>query len=105
MGRSTDTNGHFQELFTAVIFTAWIFYGLSVFAVIVLRLKEPNLERPYRCPLYLIPSLLFVLATIWIVLNTIVTDFKHAISGLALIVLGVPLYFLFCRHPWEHQPG
>ena len=87
--------GTFQELFTAVIFTAWIFYGLSVLGVIVLRLREPNLERPYKCPMYPIPPLLFVGATAWIVGNTIITDFKHALSGLVLIALGIPLYFLF----------
>jgi len=87
--------GTFQELFTAVIFTAWIFYGLSVAGVIVLRVKEPKLERPYTCPLYPIPPLVFVLATLWIVTNTLLTDPKHALSGLALIAAGVPLYFLF----------
>jgi APA family basic amino acid/polyamine antiporter len=87
--------GTFQELFTAVIFTAWIFYGLSVLGVIVLRVKEPELERPYRCPMYPIAPLLFVFATIWIVGNTIATDFKHAMSGLALIALSLPLYYLF----------
>jgi APA family basic amino acid/polyamine antiporter len=87
--------GTFQELFTAVIFTAWIFYGLSVFAVIVLRRKEPGRQLPYSCPLYPIPPLLFVAATFWIVLNTIMIDFRHALSGLVLIALGVPLYALF----------
>jgi len=87
--------GTFQELFTAVIFTAWIFYGLSVLGVIVLRYREPDLKRPYKCPLYPLPPSIFVLATLWIVLNTIVADFKHAIAGLALMSLGIPLYLLF----------
>ena len=102
-GAALTLMGTFQELFTAVIFTAWIFYGLSVLAVIVLRLREPNLERPYRCPLYPIPPVLFVLATLWIVLNTVATDFKHAISGLALIGLGIPLYLLF--RAFHRKPG
>jgi APA family basic amino acid/polyamine antiporter len=87
--------GTFQELFTAVIFTAWIFYGLSVFAVIVLRVREPQLPRPYRCPWYPVAPLLFVCATLGIVANTIVSDFKHALSGLVLLALSVPLYWLF----------
>lgn len=87
--------GTFQELFTAVIFTAWIFYGLSVLGVIVLRVKEPDLDRPYKCPLYPLPPVLFVLATAWIVINTINADFKHALAGLGLMALGVPLYILF----------
>jgi APA family basic amino acid/polyamine antiporter len=87
--------GTFQELFTAVIFTAWIFYGLSVLAVIVLRVREPQLPRPYRCPWYPIAPLLFVCATLWIVGNTIISDFKHALSGLVLLALSAPLYWLF----------
>ena len=87
--------GTFQELFTAVIFTAWIFYGLSVLGVIVLRIREPQLARPYKCPWYPFAPLLFVLATLWIVGNTIITDFKHALYGIALMAFGVPLYFLF----------
>ena len=87
--------GTFQELFTAVIFTAWIFHGLSVFAVIVLRVREPQLPRPYRCPWYPVAPLLFVCATLGIVGNTIVSDFKHALSGLVLLALSIPLYWLF----------
>jgi basic amino acid/polyamine antiporter, APA family len=94
-GAALTLMGTFQELFTAVIFTAWIFYGLSVFGVIVLRRKEPKLERPYLCPWYPVPPLLFVCVTIWIVLNTVATDFRHAILGLALIAAGVPLYVFF----------
>lgn len=87
--------GTFQELFTAVIFTAWIFYGLSVLGVVVLRIREPHLARPYKCPGYPFAPLLFVIATLWIVGNTIVTDFRHALYGLALLALGLPLYLLF----------
>ncbi|MDT8067024.1 MAG: amino acid permease [Terriglobia bacterium] len=87
--------GTFQELFTAVIFTAWIFYGLSVLAVIVLRVREPQLPRPYRCPWYPIAPSLFVCATLWIVGNTIISDFKHALSGLILLALSIPLYWFF----------
>lgn len=87
--------GTFQELFTAVIFTAWIFYGLSVLAVIVLRVREPQLPRPYRCPWYPVAPLLFVCATLWIVGNTIISDFRHALSGLVLLALSMPLYWLF----------
>jgi APA family basic amino acid/polyamine antiporter len=82
--------GTFQELFTAVIFTAWIFYGLAVLGVVLLRFKEPDLPRPYTCPWYPIPPVLFVVATLGIVLNTVVTDWKHALMSLALIAVGQP---------------
>jgi len=97
--------GTFQELFTAVIFTAWIFYGLAVFGVVVLRVKEPSRERPYLCPCYPVPPVLFVGATIWIVVNTVFTDPKRALLGLGLIALGVPLYVFFRagHRRWSHE--
>jgi len=96
--------GTFQDLFTAVIFTAWIFYGLAVLGVIVLRIKEPRLPRPYSCPWYPVPPVLFVVATTWIVLNTIVTDWKRALSGLILMAVGLPLYALFRSKNRTKQP-
>jgi hypothetical protein len=41
-------SGSYQQIFTDVIFTAWIFYGLAVAAVLVLRHTQPQLERPFR---------------------------------------------------------
>jgi len=35
-------------LFSYVIFAAWIFYGLAVLGVVVLRQKAPDLPRPYK---------------------------------------------------------
>ena len=43
-------SGSYERLFTDVIFTAWIFYGLAVGAVLVLRHTEPELKRPFLCP-------------------------------------------------------
>ena len=54
--------GTFKQLFTYVIFGEWIFFGLTVAAVIVLRKKRPDLERPYKTWGYPVTPILFVLA-------------------------------------------
>lgn len=86
--------GTFQELFTFVVFTAWIFYGLSVLAVIVLRRRQPNLDRPYRVPFYPAIPILFVLAALFITVITIVNGPLHALYGVSLILIGLPIYWL-----------
>jgi len=85
--------GSFQELFTLVVFTAWIFYGLSVFAVIVLRRRRPDLDRPYRVPFYPAIPILFVLAAIFITIITVVNGPLHALYGIILILIGLPIYW------------
>jgi APA family basic amino acid/polyamine antiporter len=87
--------GTFQQLFTYVIFTAWIFYGLTVAAVIVLRWREPKQPRPFLCPGYPVVPGAFALAALGIFLSTIVADGKHAAIGIALVLAGLPLYLFF----------
>jgi APA family basic amino acid/polyamine antiporter len=87
--------GSFQQLFTSYVFTAWIFYGLAVAGVIVLRRREPDLPRPYLCPLYPVTPLFFLLATTGVVVSSFVADFERALLGIGMILVGVPLYFVF----------
>lgn len=87
--------GTFQELFTSYVFTAWIFYGLTVGAVLVLRRREPDLPRPYRCPWYPVAPLFFLVATLGIVGSAFVTSFRQAMAGIGMILVGLPLYLLF----------
>jgi APA family basic amino acid/polyamine antiporter len=89
--------GTFQELFTYVIFTAWIFYGLTVAGVIVLRRKQPALERPFRVPAFPWLPAFFCLAAFGITVSTIVADPHHALLGIAVILAGLPVYALFRR--------
>lgn len=87
--------GTFQQLFTSYVFTSWIFYGLAVAGVVILRRREPELPRPYLCPLYPLTPVFFVIATAGIVLSSFVADFRQALVGIGLIAVGIPLYFVF----------
>lgn len=87
--------GSFQQLFTYVIFTAWIFYGLTVAAVIVLRLRRPDLPREFRVPGFPWPPILFILAAIGISVSSFIAEPLHACIGIGMILAGVPLYLVF----------
>ena len=89
--------GTFQQLFTYVVFTAWIFYGLAVAGVIVLRWKYPERERNYRTPGYPVLPVLFVLAAVAIVASTVASAPAHAALGVGAILFGLPFYLIF-RH-------
>ena len=97
--------GTFQQLFTSFVFTSWIFYGLAVAAVIVLRRREPALPRPYLCPWYPVTPIFFLLATAGIVVSTFVASFWPALLGVGLIFAGVPLHFAFQRFERRSAPA
>lgn len=84
--------GTFQQLFTYVIFGEWIFFGLTVAAVIVLRRKRPDLERPYKTWGYPVTPMIFVLAAVYVAVGSLLSSFRNAMFGLLIICLGIPAY-------------
>lgn len=93
-------SGTFEQLATYVVFGQWIFFGLTVGSVIVLRRRRPGMPRPYRTWGYPVTPLVFIAAALYISLNTLVTQPMNALAGLLIIGSGVPAY-LFWRRPHD----
>ena len=91
--------GTFEQLFTYVVFGQWIFFGLTVAAVFILRRKRPDLPRPYRTLAYPLAPALFILAALAISLNTLVNEFWNAMAGVFIIALGLPAYLYWRKRP------
>jgi len=89
--------GGFESLLNWVIFTHWIFYAATVAAVIVLRYKQPELERPFRVPFYPWLPLFFVIAAAAMIVNTMIEDWQHSLIGIGIVFTGLPVYFYFRR--------
>jgi len=90
-------SGSYEVLFSYVIFTAWIFYGLTVLAVIVLRHKAPDLARPYKMWGYPVTPLAFAGIAFWFVINTIITTPGSSLIGLSIVAAGIPVYYFWRR--------
>jgi APA family basic amino acid/polyamine antiporter len=88
-------SGTFEQLFSYVIFGFWIFMGLTVAGVIVLRRRRPDLPRPYKTWGYPVTPLLFILSSVFLTVNSLIQTFWNSAIGLALILLGIPVYFVW----------
>ncbi len=89
--------GSYDKLTDWAIFALWLFYGLNGAAVIVLRRKLPNLERPYRVWGYPVVPVIFVGVTAWLLINTLITSPLQTFAGIALMLVGLPLSWYFER--------
>ena len=89
--------GTYGQLLDYVIFAALIFYALTTIGLFILRSKNPDAERPYRAIGYpVLPALYIVLAsTIAVVLLISDKTRAQALSGLVLVAIGVPVFFLW----------
>lgn len=90
-------SGSYQQLYTYVIFTAWIFFAACVFGVVVLRRRLPQRHRPYRVWGYPVLPVAFSIAALAVVGNTLVREPRESILGLLLILAGIPIYFIWTR--------
>jgi APA family basic amino acid/polyamine antiporter len=89
--------GTYSQLLDYVIFAALLFYALTTIGLFVLRVRRPDAERPYRAVGYpFLPALYIALASaVSIVLLIADKTRAQALIGLALVCLGVPVYFLW----------
>lgn len=85
----------YNDLLTYVISAALIFYILAIAAVFVLRVKQPDAERPYKAFGYpIIPALYCVGAAIILVV-LFVYQTTATWPGLLIVLTGVPVYFIW----------
>lgn len=89
--------GTYGQLLDYVIFAALIFYALTTVGLFRLRKLRPDAERPYRALGYpFLPALYIILATAIAVILLIADKTRaQALSGLVIVLLGVPVYFLW----------
>lgn len=86
-------SGKYEDLFNLVIFASWIMYGMTAAAVIVLRIKRPDLPRPYKTLGYPLVPLLFVAGASILIVTTAINRPVDSIKGILLIILGIPFYY------------
>lgn len=90
-------SGRYEQLFTYVIFSTWILYGMATASVIVLRRKRPDLPRPYRTLGYPFIPVLFVLVAVALLASTLRSSPRESLMGIGIIVAGLPFYFHWKR--------
>ena len=90
-------SGQYRELYTLVIFPSWILYGMAAASAIVLRIRRPDLARPYRTWGYPVVPAVFVLVTVALLYSTYQESPRESGMGLFLILSGLPFYAWFRR--------
>jgi amino acid transporter len=85
----------FAELAGKFVLGSWPFYALAVAAAFVLRRRRPGLPRPYLCWGYPIVPALFIAVSIGMTLNALWTDPVNTSLTFAVILAGVPAYFIW----------
>jgi APA family basic amino acid/polyamine antiporter len=88
--------GTYRALFTRVVYTEWIFFGLMAIGLFLLR-SRPDLESRYRVWGYPFVPAVFAASAFAIVANQIISDPLESLVGLGFVFLGVPVFLIWAR--------
>src|SRR5450755_3860737 len=87
----------YSDLLDYVVFSVLIFYALSIAGIFVLRVKRPNVERPYRAFGYPFVPVLYIVAALAILFVLLLYRTQTAWPGLVIVLCGVPVYLVWSR--------
>jgi APA family basic amino acid/polyamine antiporter len=90
-------SGRYEQLYTCFIFMMTVTYALTVGAVFILRRKQPDRPRHYRCAGYPWLPAIYIVVAIAFVISTLLSRPGESIIGLVMACLGIPLYFYWRR--------
>ena len=90
--------GTFDAVLIYTQFSLLLCSFLTVLGLIVLRAREPGLERPYKVWLYPITPLLFLIITLWMMIFVVLGKPTESLLGLITAIAGLIIFF-FSREP------
>ncbi len=92
-------SGSYGQLLDYIIFAVLVFYILTIIGLFVLRRTRPDAERPYKAIGYpVLPAIYIVMA---LFIDVVLLRYKpqYTWPGLIIVLLGIPVYYLWSRNP------
>jgi len=91
-------SGTYGNLLDFVIFAVLIFFTLTILAIFILRVKRPDIPRPYKAFGYPVIPSLYILTTITIMVILLIYKPNYTFPGLLIVILGIPVFFLWKKY-------
>jgi APA family basic amino acid/polyamine antiporter len=89
-------SGTYRDLFTLVVYTEWIFFALMAASLYFLR-QRSDYRPAYRLKGYAALCFVFVVSSAFIVVQHLVSQPRRGLIGLAIVLAGLPVYWLWTR--------
>ena len=91
-------SGTYGNLLDYVIFAVLIFFTLTILAIFILRVKRPDIHRPYKAFGYPVIPSIYIMATVTIMIILLIYKPDYTFPGLGIVVLGIPVFYLWKRN-------
>lgn len=88
-------SGKYGDLLDMISFVVVIFYVLTILGIYILRVKNPDAERPYKAFGYPFLPALYILMGISFCILLIIYKPNFTWPGLIIVLTGVPIYYMW----------
>lgn len=87
-------SGTYSQLLDYVVFAVLIFYVLTILGIIILRIKKPLAERPYKAIGYPVLPAIYIVTALFIMGILLVYKPNFTWPGLIIVIVGIPVYYI-----------
>ena len=98
-------SGSYGQLLDYIVFAVLVFYILTIGGLFVLRRTHPDADRPYRAVGYPILPAIYILLALFIDVVLLRYKPQYTWPGLMIVVLGIPVYYLWNRNQGISERG
>jgi len=94
----------YTQLLEYIVSVELVFGALAVLAVIVLRYRKPEIERPYKAWGYPAVPVIFIVISLLLICDLAYLAGTTSGIGYLIALTGIPVYFIWAR-PARNLPG
>ncbi|HUX58817.1 MAG TPA: amino acid permease [Bacteroidales bacterium] len=91
-------SGTYGNLLDYVIFAVLLFFSITILAIFILRVKRPDIPRPYKAFGYPVIPAIYVLTTLFIMVILLIYKPNYTFPGLGIVLLGIPVFYLWRKN-------
>lgn len=88
-------SGTYSDLLDYVIFAVLIFFSLTILAIFILRVKKPDIPRPYKAFGYPVIPAIYILITVTIMIILLIYKPNYTFPGLGIVLMGIPAFYIW----------
>ena len=97
-------SGSYGQLLDYIIFAVLVFYILTIIGLFVLRQTRPDVPRPYKAVGYPVLPAIYIVMALFIDIVLLRYKPQYTWPGLCIVLLGIPVYFLWNSRPKSAAP-
>ncbi len=91
-------SGTYGNLLDYVIFAVLIFFTLTILSIFILRVKRPDIPRPYKAFGYPVIPAFYILVIVIVMIILLIYKPNYTFPGLGIVLLGIPVFFIWKKY-------